>query len=307
MTTPASGIISIQNIKDEWLGGNALLNYYRGGSYVPTNYDNTAGIPASGTLGLTSFYNGTAEASGTDCLNHFWTNRAGYYRKSTGGTGSVWPGDSLATNGDQNNYVSSITTNCSYANSSLIGLSKWVTFIYVAVGAGASVNAYTGSTVNYSSDWGEISLRVVHFNTIARDLTAASMTWSRANAQAGSWGRVIVLPGKWGVASTVENPGINNGYTYTRSLPAGRCALFVGYLPSYNQNPLSPYSGTSVIQNSQWWYNACTTYFCVSPDTAQNMVWTAAYNIPANGKIPASTGYYATFTSNRRLFEFYRM
>lgn len=61
MALPSSGTISIGNLAST-LGGSAphsLSEYYRGGSIVSDNAIN-AGIPSSGTVDLSDYYNGTA-------------------------------------------------------------------------------------------------------------------------------------------------------------------------------------------------------------------------------------------------------
>ena len=69
MTTPASGAIRLrEHIKTEWGGPDNLKAYYRGGSYVPSNYYTTGNVPTSGDIKLSNFYGTTAEHNDQDFL-----------------------------------------------------------------------------------------------------------------------------------------------------------------------------------------------------------------------------------------------
>lgn len=57
MTLPASGTITFLQIKNEYGGSNRLLDYYRGGTYVP-NITQNANVPTSGTITAKNFYGG---------------------------------------------------------------------------------------------------------------------------------------------------------------------------------------------------------------------------------------------------------
>ena len=59
MPIQSSGVIRFSDIQDEFGGSNpiALSEYYRGGSYVGSHND---GVPASGTINLTQFYDSTS-------------------------------------------------------------------------------------------------------------------------------------------------------------------------------------------------------------------------------------------------------
>lgn len=61
MALPSSGNISLLDIKTEFGGDGALTSYYRGGAYVPNTATN-AGVPTSGSIGLTHFYGASASA-----------------------------------------------------------------------------------------------------------------------------------------------------------------------------------------------------------------------------------------------------
>lgn len=60
MTLPASGAITLENLRTEFSGPtpHSLTDYYRGGTYVPDTPAN-AGVPTSGAISLTDFYGAT--------------------------------------------------------------------------------------------------------------------------------------------------------------------------------------------------------------------------------------------------------
>ena len=62
MALPASGVISIGNLRTEFSGPtpSALSNYYRGGAYVP-NTPTNASVPTSGVISLSNFYNASSQ------------------------------------------------------------------------------------------------------------------------------------------------------------------------------------------------------------------------------------------------------
>lgn len=61
MTLQSSGVISLQDIEDEFGGSGSigLGEYYRGGSIVP-DHTGTAGIPTSGAISFSDFYGAAA-------------------------------------------------------------------------------------------------------------------------------------------------------------------------------------------------------------------------------------------------------
>lgn len=59
MTLPASGAISLSQIKAEFGGPNNLTAYYRGGTYVANTAANAA-VPTSGAIKLKDFYGASA-------------------------------------------------------------------------------------------------------------------------------------------------------------------------------------------------------------------------------------------------------
>ena len=61
MTLQASGAISFSDLRGEFGGStpDAISEYYRGGGLVP-DFPANAGIPTSGAVSLSDFYNGTA-------------------------------------------------------------------------------------------------------------------------------------------------------------------------------------------------------------------------------------------------------
>ena len=60
MTLPASGVISLLDLQNEFGGSNpiGLNEYYRGGGLVP-NISQNASIPTSGAISVSNFYNAT--------------------------------------------------------------------------------------------------------------------------------------------------------------------------------------------------------------------------------------------------------
>lgn len=79
MTVQATGAISLANIQTEFGGSNpiGLSEYYRGGSYVPSN---VTAVPTSGAISLSQFY-GTTAWPGPRVLSHgTWStvNAAGF-------------------------------------------------------------------------------------------------------------------------------------------------------------------------------------------------------------------------------------
>ena len=67
MTLPSSGIISFSNLRNEFYDGNSvsLGDLYRGGTYVsgtlPDGTSINSGIPTSGAITISNFYNGSAK------------------------------------------------------------------------------------------------------------------------------------------------------------------------------------------------------------------------------------------------------
>ena len=64
MALQSSGLITLQDIQDEFGGSNpiSLSEYYRNGSYVTSN--NTS-VPTSGTISMNAFYNAVKQFSFT--------------------------------------------------------------------------------------------------------------------------------------------------------------------------------------------------------------------------------------------------
>lgn len=304
----SSSNISLSSIQSEWGGSNpiSLSEYYRGGIYVPNNFTNTGNIPSSGAISFSNFANSYSEDTAVNILNHFWTYRANYFRRNLEGGSSVWPGDDFnrdSGGGSVNRYLTTVSPAATFNATALIGLSKKHTVIYLATGSSATINSYPSATSVWSDNWGEISLVVARYDSIGRDRTSYSGTYTRSGGNSGSWSKMIIIPGWWDVATTVQNPVNNNGQYYDRSLPSGRIALFASG-SGYNGDTKVPYSGTNVIKGSEWWYNGSAMYLCVNnTGGAQTMRWDTAVR-DNYGNI---TGYGAgLFGYNRKLFELYK-
>lgn len=78
MALPSSGNIGLLDIKTEFGGAGSLVSYYRGGDYVPDTPAN-AGVPTSGSIGLTDFYGASASVV-------VLTNRTITHTPALGGT-----------------------------------------------------------------------------------------------------------------------------------------------------------------------------------------------------------------------------
>jgi hypothetical protein len=85
MTLPASGTISMSQIKTEFSGPNNLTAYYRSGTYVPNTPANAA-IPASGTIKLTDFYGASVAPAFTPVARTYTTGSSVTETVPTGAT-----------------------------------------------------------------------------------------------------------------------------------------------------------------------------------------------------------------------------
>ena len=307
MTVPTSNI-TLSSVQSEWGGSNpiSLSEYYRGGIYVPNNFTNTGGVPSSGAISLSQLGGTYSETNAVDTLNHFWNYRGNYFRRNLeASSGGVWPGDSFnrdSGGGSVNRYVGTVNPTTNFDAGALIGLSKKHTVIYLAAGSSATISSYPGAVSVWASNWGEISLVVARYDSLGRDRTSYSGSYTRSGGNSGSWSKMIILNGWWDVAATVENPVANTGVYYDRVLPSGRCALLVSG-NGYNGDCRVTYSGTNNINGSEWWYNNSTMYFCINNTWGnQTMRWTAS----GTDNYGNPTGSQGMFAYNHRLFELYK-
>jgi hypothetical protein len=144
MTIKSSGPLSLSEIQTEFGGSNpiALTEYLAGGQYVTSGVIGYPGgvatpIPSSVPIRISNFYGASAEPSTVDIANYFWNNRRNLIRYSNvnnyppldGGPGGASGISGSYTNisnyeyfywnNPNQRYVTSLTNNWTYANSSL--------------------------------------------------------------------------------------------------------------------------------------------------------------------------------------------
>lgn len=90
MTLPASGVISLLSLQNEFGGSNpiGLNEYYRGGTYVINGLAQNASIPTSGTIALSNFYGAQKGFLFTSTISANTTN----YNLGTAMTAAGWNG-----------------------------------------------------------------------------------------------------------------------------------------------------------------------------------------------------------------------
>ena len=292
--------ITLQGIISEWgrtSSGQATTpqnfsSFYQGGSYVPSNYHTTYGIPTSGNLSGSNFFGTNAEAPGDIILDVFINsghitrlfgiNTGRYYPPYAYPAGTVsWVGYDSGGRpavpyrwgdvGNTNIYIGS-----SYSNGDLSGYSKWSSSFYLA--QGRTVNIY-GSTYggnrtqanfgNGSAFWAD------EYPLIARDVTSqAAFHWQRGYDRnsygTGAWARMVTLPGKWvnnqyaSLTSGDYNYVDPSGNLYQRyTLQPGEWCVTFNQDFSYQDGPSNPGIVTSAatVYGADWWYNTCFSYW----------------------------------------------
>ncbi|WP_423373198.1 hypothetical protein [Stenotrophomonas maltophilia] len=101
MALPGSGAISWEMIRAEFGGGYPIYahQYYRGGGLVPNVAANN-GVPTSGLIAASHFYNAVKQTPFAASLSPSWL--MGSYNQST--TGTVSRGYSVSCSGGTGNY-----------------------------------------------------------------------------------------------------------------------------------------------------------------------------------------------------------
>jgi hypothetical protein len=287
---------SLLDVKTEWGGPTnpSLTDYYRGGSYVPDNYNTTGGVSAAGAISLRQLTGTLAEADGATCLAGWWPQRSYYNRAGAYGGSSSAPDNNVA-NVQYGRYTGSVTSNYGFSGSTAnsTGYSKTATSITWAIGAQNSISSVTESpgswSAAYSYAYREQSVQIRWGNQIHRNVTSGSVTYSRLGNNSGTWDGQYIIPGKWQVDAWAQQPVTDAGYpgstTLNYALEAGKILLLTAYRASYDSNLFDNYhtitTGIGVTRSSNWWYNAGVhQMFWNGTGSSQNIAWSNAWTAP---------------------------
>lgn len=283
-----------------------------GSGYVPYNYGSTSGIASSGALTMSSFKNTKAEWDGQACANEWYSYR-GYYTRNWYYP-SAYPGDADTHNDPHNRYQNSYTQGYSYdvIATTATAYSKWHTTVDWVIGAQNNITGTFGGqwSTSWDSTYGEMSLRLNQYRSMARNRSLHSIRYSRLSNNSGCWNGQFLLPGKWTVTTNNIRP-VNNGttagisggnpnltnYPYVVNVPNGAAYLFMAYSTSFDGNLFDTWHSTSTIgyapRSVAWWYNSCVSIFWANntgssqnisingawyPETDKNGAWTGNFN-----------------------------
>lgn len=295
----AFSLLDVQN-KFGGSGDIALSEYYRGGAYVP-NVVGCYGVPTSGTISISQLQDASITSSSTDILSHVWNNRSSHFFKANSSNNWVWPGDTYDRNNSPvNRYITSYTISGGVGPAAP-AYSGWTTIVALAAGSSSGI---TGLTTNASGNGyadyvngEELSWWIQHIQTTPTSINSVSLTASRSGGNSGSWDKIIVLPGRWGIDQGAVTTNMAMGWS--RTLSPGRIGWFATGT-GYDGNMTPPSAGTTgyIIKGSEWWYNNSVSYVQFNP-TGSNHTFQVG-NVADNYGNP--TGVWAY---RRRYVEFY--
>lgn len=199
------------------------------------------------------------DAPAADITAGVYANRSGYIRQGTESNiyQFFWYGDYVGTPGPFGRYTYARSTVANFSNASLPALSTRATVVVY----GSSINGISsltsvpaGATAAYgpSGTTGGIYIALYHVDMDPRDITQVTLNWYGVNTNLGNWTGLFVLPGYWGVASTVSNmrgvPSV--------SVPGGQIAIAQGGEGFYNSSVFgSAYGISTNVQIAAAWYN----------------------------------------------------
>ena len=307
---------------------HSISEYYRGGFYVPNNWNGTGGVPTSGQISFDQLQSARKEGYAWENLQHAYNQRSYVHR--TGGNpsydgnivDSVSFGDYSANNGWPNRYQSSAVISMGYAGNSLnqagtTGYSEWTTLIVVANGSssfyGTLINGYPPA-VNYNDGSNSKSVGVFEIGLPLNLITSFYTYYTRGDGNYGTWSKWLLVPGRWtvyndayfGSPTSMYNTGFGNttpGYAdYQWNVPAGGF-VFVNrsggidgrsmYISNYDGSTYPGFENFNAVTGENWWWYNSSTIF-------------SAWNTSSNaitGKIARTVYLYgATVTANNSTF-----
>lgn len=219
------------------------------------------------------------EATATQILNDWYTNRSHYLRwnnAATPTTSSTWQGDTLSINHPINRGYGVWSTMFNFDAGSLTQMSSVSTVvIYTICEYPAFTNAriydQSGATLSIVSQtitaYAGLGLQIntVHVAAEHRQIASVMETHNRNNSDLGNWTGCFIMPGTWQVvnnAAVIDAPNLtvpDVAQYWQKIIPMGRLAmLFAGgnvdqEIAIYNNGPLDSIPATGGYTG--YWYN----------------------------------------------------
>jgi len=221
MALTSSGAISVNDIRTEFglTGAVSFNDLYRGTNgdgTIRDNYGENDGVPLSGALEFSDFYDLYREGDITDKLANFNTYHDGgliYTRRQTGSVIVTHTGR-ISINNPNAHHVSSVYVENAQNKSTIKSVSEWTTIVGIAGMPGGSnrtdpIKHDTGNTGTYGTTGltldatqtinGNANVAVAYINKAINELGNTEYAFTRNTGRNWCMGGQILLPGKWEV------------------------------------------------------------------------------------------------------------